>query len=78
MKKTKNENLKTFSDLTNKSWFTDGQNIKVGDDFSKIMSGEFLTLEVKEILVGENYQTWKVVITNDDKICLLKTSRELK
>ena len=78
MKKTKNENQKTFSDLTTKSWFTDGQSIKIGDDFSKIMSGEFLTLEVKEILIGEHFQTWKLVITTDDKFYLLKTSRELK
>ena len=78
MKKPKNENQKTFSDLTTKSWFTDGQSIKIGDDFSKIMSGEFLTLEVKETLIGEQVNTWKIVITTDDKTYLLKSSRELK
>ena len=78
-KTTKTENQKTFSDLTNQSWFRDGNNIiKVGKDFSKIMSGDYLTLEVKETLIGEHFQTWKIVITNDDKINLLKTSRELK
>ena len=77
-KKTTDENQKTFSDLTNKTWFRDGTNIKVGNDFSKIMSGEFVILEVKEEFIGELYQTWKVVITNDEKIHLLKTSKELK
>ena len=72
------ENQKTFSDLTNKSWFSDGKEIKVGDNFSKIMSGEFETLDVKETLVGEQVNTWKIVITTDDKIHLLKTSRGLK
>ena len=76
--KTKVENQKLFSDFTNQSWFREGDNIKVGKDFSKIMSGESQTLEVKEILEGEQYQTWKIVITKDDKIHLLKTSRELK
>jgi hypothetical protein len=78
MKKTKIENQKTFSDLTNKSWFFDEENIKVGDNFPKIMSGESLTLEVKEILEGNPFHTWKIVITTDEKIYLLKTSRELK
>jgi len=78
MKKIKNENQKTFFDLSNKSWFADGENIKVGDDFSKIMSGEFQTLEIKETLVSDTFQTWKIIITKDEKIHLLKTSRELK
>ena len=69
---------KTFTDLTNKSWYTDGQNIKVGDDFSKIMSGDFQILEVKETLIGNPFQTWKIVYTTDEKFYLLKTSRELK
>ena len=79
MAKKKQENVKTFSDYTNKSWFKDSDNIiKVGDSFQKINAGEFETLEVKEILVGKLYQTWIVVVTKDDKIHLLKTSRELK
>jgi hypothetical protein len=74
-----NENVKTFSDFTVKSWFIDkDNNIKVGDNFSKINDGESQTLEVKEILHGNPYTTWKIVITKDDKIYLLKTSRELK
>ena len=76
--KNKNENQKTFADITNLSWYIDGKNIKVGDSFQKIMSGDSHTLEVKEILIGEHYQTWKLVITTDDKIYLLKSSRELK
>ena len=76
--KTKNENQKTFSDLTNKSWFMDKNNVKIGDNFQQINSGNFQTLEVKEILFGEHHNTWKLVITTDDKIYLLKSSRELK
>lgn len=78
MSKPTIENQKKFSDFTNKSWFLDGKKIKVGDNFSKIMSGDLQTLEVKEILVGEPFHTWTIVISNDDKINVLKTSRELK
>ena len=78
MSKKKNENEKTFSDLTNKSWFKDGDNIKVGDSFPKIMSGDSQTIIVKEVLIGEFFQTWKLIIDKEDKIYLLKTSRELK
>jgi hypothetical protein len=78
-KNNQNENVKTFSDYQTKSWFQDeNKNIKVGDTLSKIMSGECETLEVKEVLHGEPYKTWKIIITADDKIVLLKTSRELK
>ena len=79
MNKKKPENVKTFSDFTNKSWFKDIENnIKVGENFQKINAGEVQTLEVKEILFGNPFQTWIIVITKDDKINLLKTSRELK
>ena len=72
MAKAKTVNGKTFSDLTNKSWFKDGDNIKVGDSFQKIMAGESTILEVKEIYHGVEYQTWQIVITKDEKIHLLK------
>jgi archaellum component FlaF (FlaF/FlaG flagellin family) len=78
MTKKKTENGKTFSDFTNKSWFMDGNNVKVGDSFQKIMSGESTTIEVKEILYGDQFQTWRIVIDKTDKTYLLKTSRELK
>ena len=78
MAKKKIEDQKTFSDLTNKSWFKDGDNIKVGDSFPKIMSGDSETIEVKETLYGAHFQTWIVVIDREDKIFLLKSSRELK
>jgi len=78
MTKKKIENQKTFSDLTNKSWFKDGDNIKVGENFSKIMNNEFETIEVKEVLFGNQYQTWNIVIDKTDNIHLLKSSRELK
>ena len=78
MNKKKIENEKTFSDLTNKSWFKDGDNIKAEDSFPKIMAGDFQNLNVKEILFGNPYQTWKIIITKDDNLFLLKSSRELK
>jgi hypothetical protein len=78
MKKRPDENVKTFSDLTVKSWFMEKENIKVGDSFPQILAGENQTLDVKEVLHGNPYGTWKIVITKDDKIYLLKTSRELK
>jgi len=77
-KKTENENQKKYSDLTTKMWFTDKDKIKVGESMADILSGKVLIIDVKEILVGENYQTWKIVIDKEDKIYLLKTSRELK
>jgi hypothetical protein len=76
-KKIQNENGKTFSDFSNKSWFKDGDNIKVGDNFSEIIAGQFQELDVKEILYGKEFQTWFIVITKDEKINLLKSSREL-
>jgi hypothetical protein len=78
MAKKKIENQKTFSDFTNKSWFMDKDNVKVGESISKILAGESQTLEVKDILFGDKFQTWKIVIDKTDKIYLLKTSRELK
>ena len=78
MTKKKIENQKTFSDLTNKSWFMDGDNVKVGESFPKILAGECQTLEVKDILFGEQFQTWRIVVDKADKIYLLKTSRQLK
>ena len=78
MSKKKIENQKTFSDFTNMSWFMDKDNIKVGESISKILAGECQTLEVKDILFGEQFQTWRIVVDKADKIYLLKTSRELK
>ena len=69
---------KTFSDLTQKSWFRDGATIKIGESFSKINSGEYQTLDVKDFLSSEEIITWKILVTTDEKIHLLKSSRELK
>ena len=69
---------KTFSDLTNKSWFRDGSIITIGDSFSKITSGDSQTLEIKDFLSSEEIITWKILVTVDEKIHLLKSSRELK
>jgi len=79
-KKVQSENVKTYSDLTNKSWyFADKESkIKIGNNFSEIQEGKVSVIEVKEILFGQNFQTWKIVIDKEDKIYLLKTSRELK
>lgn len=76
--KIENDSQKTFSDFTNRLWFTDGEKIKVGESLQKIMTGDFISLDVKEVFIGDTYQTWKIIITVDDKIYLLKKSRELK
>jgi hypothetical protein len=78
MKAKKDENVKTFNDWAWKSWIKEGSAIKIGDTALKIMSGESDTVEVKEILHGDQYKTWILVIDNNDKIYLLKTSKELK
>jgi hypothetical protein len=78
--KKKIENDKTFFDWTNKSWIIENENkvIKTGDTALKIMSGESQTIEIKEVLYGDQYKTWILVIDTADKIYLLKTSKELK
>ena len=65
MKKVKNENQKTFLDLTRNLWFTDGQQIKVGENLSEIMSGKSKVFEIKEVFFGDNFQTWKIIVTVD-------------
>jgi len=72
------DSQKTFLVLTDKMWFTDKNKIKVGKSMSEILSGETQTIDIKEILVGENYKTWTIVIDMEDKYYLLKTSKELK
>jgi hypothetical protein len=69
---------KTFTDLTQKSWFVDGQKIKIGESLSNILSGKVEIIDTKEILDGDLSKTWKIVVDKEDKIYLLKTSRELK
>jgi len=72
------ESQKTFLILTDKMWFTDKNKIKVGNSMSGILSGETTVIDTKEIFVGENYKTWTIVIDTEDKMYLLKTSKELK
>ncbi|MDR2784756.1 MAG: hypothetical protein LBB83_02460 [Treponema sp.] len=74
------ENVKKFSDFSNKSWImeTDGKIINVADSALKLMKGEGNKIEFKDILHGDPWQTWRLVIDNNDKLYLLKTSRELK
>lgn len=78
MKNKKDENVKTFSDWANKSWIKEDKTIKTGDTALKIMSGESQSIEVKDILYGDQYKTWILVIDTNEKIYLLKTSKELK
>jgi hypothetical protein len=42
------------------------------------MAGECETLEVKEMLYGDPWNTWRILITPDSALHLLKTSRELR
>ena len=70
-------NRKSFLILTDKLWFIDKEKIKVGESMSEIMSGETLTINIKEILVGENFKTWTLIIDKEGKIYLLKTSKKL-
>ena len=69
---------KTFLVLTDKLWFIDKEQIKVGKSMSEILSGVNQEIDIKEILVGENYKTWTIVIDTEDKMFLLKTSKQLK
>jgi hypothetical protein len=78
MKAKKDENVKTFFDWAWKSWIKEDKTIKVGETALKIMSGECVSIEVKEVLYGDQFKTWILVIDNADKIYLLKTSKELK
>ena len=68
---------KTFLVLTDKLWFIDKQKIKVGNSMSEMMSGETQTIDIKKILVGENFRTWTIVIDKEDNYFLLKTSKKL-
>jgi hypothetical protein len=77
-KKINDDNLKKFSDYSNKSWVIEDKTIKTGDSALKIMSGVVETIEVKDILYGDPWQTFCIVIDQNEKVFLLKTSRELK
>ena len=80
MKKNKDdENIKSFSDYQNKSWFIDeNKNIKTGISIQEIMSGNCETVQVKEFLHSNPYPTFRIVINPENQIFLFKTSRELK
>jgi hypothetical protein len=77
-KKIADENIKKFSDLSNKAWIAEDNVIKVGDSALKVMKGESETITAKEIFYGEPWQTFRIIIDQQDKVFLLKTSRELK
>jgi hypothetical protein len=65
MKKKLDENIKTFSYFSKKSWLAGDENhIRVAGKIQKIISGENETLNVKEILHGNPYQNFKLVFTD--------------
>jgi len=74
----KDENVKKFKDYSQKSWLTNGKSIKVGASESEILAGKSENLDVKEMYHGDPANTWRIIITNDGTIILLKTSKELK
>ena len=60
MKKNKlTEDQKTFSDLTQKPWITEGQKIKYGDNMSDFISGKVKVIDIKEFLFGDLFNTCK-------------------
>ena len=69
---------KTFTDWTSKVWFQDEDDgtIKVGESMAMIMKGDCDLLEVREIHYGEPSNTWRIVITTDDRIHLLKSAKQ--
>ena len=76
---TVEENRKTFEDRTFSNWITDDDgNVKVGESLKKILKGDCENLSVKEIIYGEPSNTWRIIITNDERTILLKSSREMK
>jgi hypothetical protein len=80
MKTKKNKNVKTFFDWANKSWIMENENktIKTGDTALKIMSGECQSIQIKDVLYRDQFKTWILIIDIEDKIYLLKMSKELK
>jgi hypothetical protein len=79
-KQATDENAKKFQDATHKARLTetDGKRIKAGGNAAKIMAGECDTLEIKEMFHGDPWNTWRILVTADNGLFLLKTSRELK
>jgi hypothetical protein len=70
---------KTFTDKTFALWFVDDEGkIRIGQSLSKIMKGECETLEAKDIFFGEPSNTWRIVVSVDDRVYLLKSAKELK
>jgi len=73
------ENRKTFEDKTLNSWYTDDKGkVKIGESLAKIMKGDCETVDVRENYYGEPSNTWRIITTNDNRMILLKSSRELK
>jgi hypothetical protein len=70
---------KTFADHSQSSWFMEDETkIRIGESLNQIMKGKYETLEIKDIIYGTPARTWRIIITPDDKMHLLKTSKELK
>jgi len=73
------EERKTFEDKTFSRWLMDEEGtITVGASTAKIMKGDCETFKAKEIYYGDVSNTWRIIVTTDDRIVLLKSSRDLK
>jgi len=72
--------VRQFKDFGDKTWISenDGKQIKVGASVAKIISGESETIAITELLHGTPWKTWRIALTADNSIILLKTSREVK
>jgi hypothetical protein len=79
-KKLTDENVKKFSDFSNKSWImeNDSNLISIGETALKLMKGESTKIEIKEMYFGDPWQTFKIIVDQNDQLFLVKTSRELK
>ena len=79
-KQADDENVRKFKDMTHRAWVieTDEKHVKIGDTTAKIMAGDCETLEIREMLYGEPFNAWRILVTADGTVHLLKSSRELK
>ena len=79
-KQANDENVRKLKDMTHRAWVTetDGKHIKIGDTTAKVMAGACETLEIREMLYGEPFNAWRILVTADGNVHLLKFSKELK
>jgi hypothetical protein len=72
--------VRQFKDFGDKTWISekDGKQIKVGASVAKIIAGESEEIAITELLHGTPWKTWRIALTPENSIILLKTSREVK